>query len=214
MYNPIFITATNTNVGKTYTTIKLIQALSSAGIRVGVYKPIETGVIDVPQDGSMLYQEVCKYNQDFLSLSVDDVVTYQFALPASVYVAKDKEINKEYIKSHIKHLYNYCDILLIEGAGGLMVPIERDFFMIDLIDYIGAKALLVTSDRLGCINDTLLSINCLKTKNIAFEWVVNMQNQKDFFDITYPFYKDYFQEIFILQNDTNKLLNRLLNKDF
>ena len=66
----LFITATNTNVGKTYTTLKLIKQFSKMGYKVGVFKPIETGVKKKPLDGNLLLKEVQKYNPLFKKLSI------------------------------------------------------------------------------------------------------------------------------------------------
>jgi dethiobiotin synthetase len=211
LYKNIFITATNTDIGKTYTNTMLIKHLAKKGLRVGIYKPIETGVDTTPLDGSLLYNEVCKVNSDFKKLFIDDIVTYQFKLPASVYVAKECEIDLKLIKEHIKYLKNYCDILLIEGAGGLMVPIERDFFMVDFIEYLDAKALLVTSSKLGSINDTLLSIDKLKSHSIDYEWVINLHKDIDSFDrVTLPFYNDYFKDIYFVQKNLDSLIDNFI----
>jgi dethiobiotin synthetase len=212
LYNPIFVTATNTDIGKTYTITTLIEELSKQGIRVGVYKPIETGVETLPIDGQKLFETVCRYNKEFCNLSIDDIVTYQYKLPAAPYVAKkDTTIDLEYIKSHMKYLQKFCDVLIVEGAGGLMVPINRDFFIIDLIKYLECHTLLVTSSKLGSINDTLLSISKLKEYSINFEWVINLYQDKDsFFEVTYPFYNDYFNSVDILQNSTKEIASKLL----
>jgi len=107
----IFITATNTNVGKSYTTLKLIKTLSQKGYKVGVFKPIETGVEKYPLDGYKLFNEAKKYNQNLNKLSLDDIVPIQFKLPAAPIVAG--EVNFEKIDTAYKKIKNECDILLI-----------------------------------------------------------------------------------------------------
>ncbi len=211
----IFITATNTNIGKTFVTKLLIKNLSKKGFRVGVFKPIETGVEDSPLDGNELLNEVYQYNEDFIH-GICEVVPYQFKLPASPFVANiadnnNKNIDLNILKNHIKRFENSCDILLIEGAGGLLVPITKDFFMIDLIKFFEIdKTLLVTPSKLGSINDTLLSIEVLKNRNINFEWCVNLYEDKEsFFEVTYPFYEDCFKDVIILDRDIKKLINLL-----
>ena len=72
----LFITATGTNIGKTHTTLKLIEALTARGLSVGVFKPIETGVDKIPQDASSLLECVQKYNSDFKNLTPNDIVSY------------------------------------------------------------------------------------------------------------------------------------------
>ena len=187
----IFVTATNTDIGKTYTTIQLIRYLAKQGKRVGVYKPIETGVNSYPVDGKILLDEVRKYNSDFKA-TIDEVVLYQFELAAAPYVAKgDTVIDKRAIYTTYKKLLSMCDVLIVEGAGGLLVPIDKGFFMVDLIRLFDAYTILVSSSRLGSINDTLLSINLLEQKEIYFDILINLYEDKDsFYEVTYPYYKD------------------------
>jgi len=90
-YPPIFITATNTDVGKTYTSLKLIEELGRRGLKVGVLKPIETGVVDEPLDGAKLLRAAQKTNPALMSFTCKDIVPIQFELPASPFVAKGKE---------------------------------------------------------------------------------------------------------------------------
>ncbi len=194
--NTIFITATNTDVGKSYACEKFLRHYAKQGLKVGYFKPIETGVAPVPPDGNKLLNLVKELNKDF-NVSIDDVVPYQFKLPAAPYVAKEKtKIDLQFIIKKRDYLLKFCDILVIEGAGGLMVPIEKNFFIIDLIKYLNTKAILITPSKLGCINDTLLSMQALKNKNIDFDWYINLFQDKDSFEkVSLPFYKDVFDEV-------------------
>lgn len=201
MKETIFITATNTDVGKTFACEKFIRYYSKKGLKVGYFKPIETGVISSPLDGSKMLNLVKELNPSF-DFEMKDVVPYQFKLPAAPFVAKnDTKIDLDFLLAKKKELEAKCDILIIEGAGGLMVPIEKDFFIIDLIKFFKAEAKLITPSKLGCINDTLLSINALKSKEIEFEWYINLFLDKDSFEeVSLPFYKEYFKEIKYLQD--------------
>ncbi len=206
----IFITATNTDIGKTYSALKLIQALSNRGLKVGVFKPFETGVKDYPLDGVALYNECIKYNSDFKRFSIDDIVPYKFKLPASIYVAKDgTNIDLYLLKEQLNRFKNYCDVLLIEGAGGLFVPIEKNFFTIDLIDLFDAKTLLVADSKLGCINNTILNTSLLQARKIDFSWMINLRDD-DFYEISYPFLRDYFGDVYTLQKDIEKVIDSLI----
>jgi len=194
MTRSLFITATGTNVGKTHTTLKLIEALAKKGIRPGVYKPIETGVTDTPPDASALLEACKKVNPEFAGFSTNDITAYTFPLPAAPFCADtDKRIDLQHIIDMHDMLLKRCDLLLVEGAGGLMVPITETYMMINLIKEVEAKALLVTPSRLGCINDTLLSIMALKTFDIDFEWCVNLHEDKErFTEVTQPYYDAVF----------------------
>ena len=192
----LFITATDTGVGKTHTTLQLLQIAHDLGYKAAAIKPIETGVSSSPEDGSKLLRKSQELNPNLKDITIDDVVPYRFSLPAAPFVAKDIPIDLDYIKEKIELLQSRCDILFVEGAGGLMVPIEKDYFMIDFIKDLGAAALLVTPSKLGCINQTLLSMEALQKRDIPFWWYVNLYEDRDeYFKITHPFYEAYFNEV-------------------
>ncbi len=194
-----FITATNTDVGKTRACEIFLKKLAKEGKKVGYFKPIETGVIDLPNDGSSMLNLAKTLNKDF-NVTIDDVVPYQFSLPAAPFVAKgDTIINIELIKQKASKLLKYCDTLIIEGAGGLMVPINKDYFIIDLIKEFNCKTILISPSNLGSINDTLLSQAALKNHNIDYEWYINLFKDKNEFEkTTLPFYKEYYDKILFL----------------
>ena len=197
----IFISATNTDVGKTYASEKFLKYFSNRGLKVGYYKPCETGVIDKPIDGSKMLKLTKELNSDF-NASIDEVVPYQYRLPAAPYVAKDKSIiSLDFLKQRKEYLQSLCDVLIIEGAGGLMVPLEKDLFIIDLIKEFNSEAILITPSKLGCINDTLLSIEALKNRNINFEFYINLYQDKDSFKkVSEPFLEDYFKTLHFLDD--------------
>jgi len=190
-----FITATNTNVGKTTASQIFLKNFASVGKRVGYFKPIETGVTNKPNDATLLLNLTKRLNKDFI-VDIDDVVPFQFELPAAPFVASNqKYIDIQIIKNKVQKILNYCDVLIIEGAGGLMVPINQNYFMYNLIlDLNVTKTILIVPSSLGSINDTLLSQNLLKQHNITFEWYINLFKDKENFNqITLPFYKSYFE---------------------
>ena len=218
----LFVTATNTDIGKTFCSLELIQNFCEHGLTVGVCKPIETGitifrdgelrVAGGEADASKLLSRVQKYNESFKRLKPIDITAYTFSLPASPFSADINSIIEiDKIKSKIKELSKLCDLLIVEGAGGLMVPITKDYMMIDLAKELNAKTLLVTPSKLGCINDTLLSIEALKNRGIDFSWCVNIFEDIDEFNkVTKPFYDEYFDDWWSL-NDEADLINRILS---
>jgi len=207
----LFITATGTNVGKTYTTLKLIEAFAKQGIKVGVFKPIETGVEDEPMDAKRLLEACKKINPAFQNLTPSNITAYTFSLPAAPFCADvNKEIVLEKIIEKYHELSGLCDLLLVEGAGGLMVPIRSDLMMIDLAQKLEANVLLVTPSRLGCINDTLLSMEALKSRNVAFDWCVNIyEDREDFEKVTKPFYDEVFPEWWSVEGGLEQYLTSL-----
>ena len=202
----LFITATNTNVGKTYTTLKLIKQFSKMGYKVGVFKPIETGVKKKPFDGSLLLKEVKKYNPLFKKISIDEVVPNQFKLPASPIVAGKVDFKK--IDKSYKKLSAISDILLIEGAGGIKVPVTKNFYMFDFIKYFEAKSLLVVQSKLGCINDLELNLEFFKPDI----WSINLYDNS-FFETSYPYFKEKYKEILIIQENLDKIAKKLLKRE-
>ena len=104
-----FVTATNTDVGKSYACEILLKKISNNGEKVGYYKPIETGVLDKPLDGTKLLNITKKLNPNY-KVTIDDVVPYQFKLPAAPFVAKgETKIDIDFIKEKANHLLNkYC----------------------------------------------------------------------------------------------------------
>ena len=210
----LFVTATNTDIGKTYSTVKLIELFAKQGILIGVCKPIETGVIKEPLDAALLLKVVQKYNNNFRSLSPKDITAYTFSLPAAPFCAdRNKVIDINIIKNKINQLEKLCDLLIIEGAGGLFVPITKDYKMIDLASDLKSMTLLVTPSKLGCINDTLLSIEALKHSKIDFEWTVNLfENREEFQEVTQPFYDEVFPNWWSIQNSLEEFVKNCIEK--
>ncbi len=208
MSKRIFITATNTDIGKTYTTSLLLEEFASRGYKVGVFKPIETGVDTHPLDGSKLFEVAKRLNPALNAVDIDTIVPYQFKLPAAPSVARgETPIDMNYISSKLKELEAHCDLVLIEGAGGLMVPVDDHYFMVDLIDYFKASVLLVVPSRLGSINDTLLSRHLLESRNIPYTWAINIHEDKESFEeVTAPFYKNDYLSV---QDDIKAIANKL-----
>ncbi len=207
----IFVTATNTDVGKTYTMHRLIDIYTEMGYRVGVLKPIETGVATTPPDATALFAHASRCNPQLGDLTIEDICPIRLTLPAAPFVAASGEaLDLTPIDEKMKLLRRRCDLLLIEGAGGLMVPIRCSYFMIDLIRDLDAVPLLVTHDRLGSINDTLLSLHRLAAADLPQHWCVNLRDEVAFDRLTRPFYEAYFGSFLTLQHDLRAIAAGLI----
>ncbi|MEJ2492336.1 MAG: dethiobiotin synthase [Desulfuromonadales bacterium] len=153
----IFITGTDTGVGKTLVTAALAYHLRNKGLRVGVMKPIETGVAN-PASWGPDAQLLC-----WAAQSSDDpqlVAPYRFELPASPHqaaAAVSERVDPRVIIDALQVLRTANDLVLVEGAGGLMVPIDGGFLMADLVAQLAIPLLVVTHPRLGTLNHTLLT---------------------------------------------------------
>jgi len=174
-----FVTATDTGVGKTYVTASLIKLYMSMGYKVKAVKPIETGCA---KKGKNLIPEDASLYASLTGQSLDEVCPYKFATPVSPYTASKLEkieIDIDKIKTHVDAVYedlikNYNDrsMLFIEGAGGLIVPVTKNFMMIDFPLLINAPVILVSRLSLGTINHTLLSIEALERRNIPIKGII------------------------------------------
>ncbi|ABB43741.1 dethiobiotin synthase [Sulfurimonas denitrificans DSM 1251] len=214
MKKRIFITATNTDIGKTYTTKLLLKEFASRGLLVGVIKPIETGVVDgYADDGEELLQYVKELNPKLWSLEVEDIVPITYELAAAPFVASNNTpLDLRKIKIKIEEMEASCDIVIIEGAGGLYVPIDDKYMMIDLLKKLDAVALLVTHCSLGCINDTLLSKGALEAKEILHVVAFNCKNKDDNFDkISEPYFLKTDFKVFKVDKDIEKICDVLYN---
>ncbi len=212
----ILITATNTDIGKTYTTIKLIAELSKRGFQVGVFKPIETGVQEIAYDAQLLLDNCQIYNKNFNNINIKDVAPITYQLPAAPYVSKGKsKIEFSKIAQAFDKLSKHCDILLIESAGGLLTPIEKNYYMIDLANYFKVTStLLITDEKLGCINNTLLSIEALESRAIPFTWCVNLKEKNSSFDqVSLPYFQEKFERVLTVQKDIENIANNLLSPE-
>lgn len=214
MAKRIFVTATNTDIGKTYVTMLLMRAFTQKGFKVGVIKPVETGVVDgVYPDGDLLLNLLKQLNPLAWSLDVEDIVPLSYELPAAPLIASNfEEIDYAKIDHAIMQQEAFCDILLIEGAGGLYVPLDAQTMMIDLIQRLDAAALLVTHCSLGCINDTLLSQKALEAHNIKYATLFNCkENDNDFEKVSAPYFKASAQEVLKSASDIDTLCDVLYN---
>ncbi len=156
----IFVTGTDTGVGKTVATAALGLALRGRGLDVGVMKPIETGAPlvagrRVGEDAAVLRRLLAPGD------ALEDVNPVALALPASPSAAAKHEgasIDLASIRSAFDRLSGRHEVVLIEGAGGLLVPIDAKTTMADLALSLGAPLVVVARMRLGTINHTLLTL--------------------------------------------------------
>ncbi len=188
----IFVTATNTDVGKTHTVLRLMEEAARRGLKPLAFKPIETGVGPKgPMDGQKLLAAAKRLNPHARNLTIDSIVPYRFELPAAPFVARgDTPIDFVFLTKRTNELADLCDVLFIEGAGGLMVPIDDTHFMIDLPHLFNAQTLLIAPGGLGSINDTLLSLEALKHRHIEAILALNIKEEEKevFKQITRPYY--------------------------
>ncbi len=162
-----FVTGTDTGVGKTYVTYWLAKFIRKRGIPVGCLKPVETGVCDRPEDACLLSKATKQ--------PIDEVVIYTFKNPLSPYAALIEElgtINIEKIKDNINKLASKYELLFVEGAGGIAVPIIKNYTYADLCLELKLPLIVVGRAGLGTINHTFLTWYYAFSRNIKIKAIV------------------------------------------
>lgn len=162
----VFITGTDTGVGKTTVTAVVAAACTAHGVNTGIMKPIATGAAE---------PHGCSSDQDWL-ISVtgvqdppDLVTPYRFTLPASPLVAAAREnvtVDPTRVTQAFQSIAARHDCVLVEGIGGVLVPITKDLFVVDLIKRLGLPALVVARAGLGGVNHVLLTLDCLRSRGV------------------------------------------------
>lgn len=170
----LFITGTDTGVGKTAVGCALARCLRERGLSVGVMKPVESGCTEreevlVPEDALALVE--ASNCGDGLEM----VCPYRLRAPLAPAVAADKEgvtISFDLIVQNFNHIAASHDFTLVEGVGGLLVPLSGKLAVADLMARLGLPALVVARARLGTINHTLLTTRELERRGIELKGVI------------------------------------------
>lgn len=177
----LFVSGIDTGIGKSYATGFLAREWNRQGIRTITQKLVQTGNDDVSEDIELhrRIMECGMLPEDHERLTMPEIYSY----PCSPHLAAEMDgrpIDFEKIADATARLAARYDRVLLEGAGGLMVPLTRDLLTIDYIARHRYPTLLVTSGRLGSISQTLLSLEALKQRNIPlFALVYNRIDDTD-----------------------------------
>lgn len=167
MNHGLFITGTDTGVGKTLVTAALALHLKNRGLAVGVMKPIETGVLPAraAQSDAARLRSIIDSEE-----TLGAIRPYSFALPVAPLAAAQAEkqtINLDTIKKVYRLLSSQYDCMVVEGVGGVHVPITRNENVMDLIKQLRLPVVIVGRSALGGINHGLLTIEALRRKRIS-----------------------------------------------
>jgi dethiobiotin synthetase len=164
----LFVTGTDTGVGKTVLTATMLAFLRQGGGRVLAMKPFCSG----PRDDALLLHSLQKG-----CLTLDDVNPFYFDKPLAPAAAARPSHPAVPLAAALRKIHNLasrCDLLIVEGVGGLMVPLGRQYSVRDLIRRLDCKVLVVCSNRLGTLNHTLLTAEALKVVGIKEFTIVMM----------------------------------------
>ena len=163
-----FVSGIDTGIGKTYTTGYLAKLWNAQGQQVITQKLIQTGNVDVSEDIQQ-HREIMGTGwlpEDESKLTMPEIFSY----PASPHLATKldgRDIDFAKIEAATQQLAEKFEVVLLEGAGGLMVPLTTELLTIDYLEQKKFPVILVSSGRLGSINHTLLSLEALKARGLS-----------------------------------------------
>jgi dethiobiotin synthetase len=156
----IFVTGTDTGVGKTIVACGIARLLKFWGLNVGVMKPVATG----NQDDARLLMKAAGIRED---LKLINPQFFKTALAPSVAAqVEGLEVNSSAIYKAYWHLSKKYEIMVVEGVGGVKVPLGESTYVVDLIEALRLPALVVCRAGLGTLNHTLLTLDALADKKV------------------------------------------------
>lgn len=167
----VFVTGTDTDIGKTVVTAGLAAVMQSLGYKAGVYKPIQSGAEE--KNGFLISPDLSYVKK--LDFYVETLCTYLLKPPTAPYLAAEIDgvsINLNAINREYQTIKQNCEVVMVEGAGGLMVPVTKDALMLDIAKMINIPLLVVARPDLGTINHTLLTINQAKQAGLDIAGVI------------------------------------------
>lgn len=177
----LFISGIDTDIGKTYATGMMAKALMQQGISVITQKLVQTGVSIDSASGKMNIADDIVTHRQLMGIPLQpcdlDFTTclYRYEKPASPHLSvklANDVLDPKVITKTTQQLQQSYDAVLLEGAGGLLVPITEQLLTLDYIAEQGYPVVLVTSGRLGSINHTLLSLEAIKARGLTLHSVI------------------------------------------
>ena len=199
--NVYFVSGIDTDTGKSYATGIIARQLLDEGKRVITQKLIQTGNVGHSEDID-LHRKLMGIDytaEDKSGLTMPEIFSY----PASPHLASrldNRPIDFDKIDDATAQLSKLYDVVLLEGAGGLMVPLTEEFLTIDYLAAKGYPLIFITSGKLGSINHTLLSLEAIQSRGIQLDTVAyNL----------YPSVEDK-----TIQEDTQNFIEQYLKKHF
>lgn len=172
MQRGCFFVGTDTEVGKTFQAAALARHLVAAGVRVGVYKPVASGIArETKSDAQWLYEAA------ELTCPVEMVCPQQFSAPVAPPVAARLEgrlVDESLLFEAAKEWQGNCDFLIIETAGGALSPISESLTVLDFVcrSELDFPIVLVAANRLGVVNHTLLTLESLSRRGLEVTGVL------------------------------------------
>jgi len=186
MLKSYFITGTDTDVGKTWITAGLVRALRNIGIDVGVMKPFAAG--NQQKIGFKSKDVEILSNAARISDPENLVNPQFFQIPASPYTAMKnpnvhEKVDINLILQCFKKLTEVHESIFVEGMGGIMTPILKNYFVTDLINDLDLESIIVTRTRIGMLNHTILTCKMAKQYGIRVKGIIINDIDPDGYDV-------------------------------
>ncbi|OLF37068.1 dethiobiotin synthase [Psychrobacter sp. Cmf 22.2] len=207
----LFISGIDTDIGKTYATGMIAKALMTQGINVITQKLVQTGVT-IDNKGKMSIADDIITHRRLMGIPLQsydlDFTTcpYRYRKPASPHLAvklANAVLDPKVIDNATRRLQANYDVVLLEGAGGLLVPITEQLLILDYIATQDYPIILVTSGRLGSINHTLLSLEAITQRGLSVHSVIYnpihdnaAQTDAEIANSTIDFLRKYLQQYY------------------
>ena len=183
--NSFFVTGTDTDVGKTCVSSAIAKHLRDIDVDVGVMKPFASGYKASSNSVSEDVEILMKYSE--VTDPIDLVNPYYFEIPTSPYDAC-KQLNLEIDISKViesyKQLTSIHDVVIVEGIGGIMTPISKNYFVSDLISDLQLESIIVTGSKIGTVNHLMLTYEHARQKNLKLKGFLVNQNVSDGYELS------------------------------
>jgi dethiobiotin synthetase len=170
----LFITGTDTGVGKTYVAVRAIAALRARGVRVGAYKPAASGSVPDPE-GPVWDDLLCLRAALGNDVAVERICPQQFHAPLAPPVAarqEGREVDATLLRTGLDWWRERADFVVVEGAGGLLSPLTATESVADIAIAFGFPLVIVARRTLGTINHTLLTVEAARARNLDVAGIV------------------------------------------
>ncbi len=172
MAKGIFITGTDTGVGKTVISAGLAMALKSRGFKVGVMKPVATGCFGngrlISHDAVYLFEAA---ENEYAPLT-SPVRFRNPVAPSIASIYEQKEVDLDLIRASYRDLQKHYDYIIVEGIGGMLVPIKKNYLVANLIRELDLPILIVSHVSLGAINHTLLTVDSALIRGFTIKGII------------------------------------------
>ena len=193
MSKGIFVIGTDTNVGKTLITASLGWEISKKVKRLGMMKPFATGI--KPYSCKYRSEDVAILCESIgLSENEENVNPYYFPMPCSPYMASEilrsNPVDLNFALEKYEYLNSVYDYVLIEGIGGLLVPLNGNSTLLDFIKLVNLDVLIVTTPKVGTLNHTMLTVNECLANGISLKGIVvnKMPSQPNLIELRTPYF--------------------------